>query len=132
MTEAVLEWVEKAESDFESAELVNRPPKGKPNYDLVCFLSQQCVEKYLKGFLMHHDIAFTKTPNLAVLLDLTLLHQPLWESWRNAFERIGEYAVEFRYPGEKADTKNAKTALEIASTFRKEALTALGLSNILP
>src|ERR1039457_6934086 len=129
MIEAVLEWVEKAESDFQSAELVIRPPKGKPNYDLVCFLSQQCVEKYLKGFLLFHEISFQKTHSLVVLLDLALVHQPLWESWRNAFERITECAVEFRYPGEKADTKKAHAALTIASDFRSEIRNALELPN---
>jgi len=107
MIEAVLEWVEKAESDFQSAELVIRPPKGKPNYDLVCFLSQQCVEKYLKGFLLFHEISFQKTHSLVVLLDLALVHQPLWES----------------------DTKKAHAALTIASEFRSEIRNALELPN---
>src|SRR5437764_11261610 len=95
MTEITREWVEKAEGDYHSAKLEIRPPLGKPNYDLVCFLSQQCVEKYLKGYPVNHGIHFTKTHDLAFLLDLALPREPLWESWRNAFERITEYAVEF-------------------------------------
>ncbi len=129
MTEIALEWIEKAEGDFRSAQLEIHPPKGKPNYDLVCFLSQQCVEKYLKGFLTNSQIRFSKTHDLAVLLDLALPQEPLWESWRNAFERITEYAVEFRYPGENADPKKAQTALTIATTFRSEARNSLALLN---
>ena len=44
------EWVEKAEGDWTSAgrEVL---VQDNPNYDLICFLCQQCVEKYLKGNL---------------------------------------------------------------------------------
>ena len=44
------EWVEKAEADVRSARRELRV-RDHPNYDLVCFLSQQCAEKYLKGGL---------------------------------------------------------------------------------
>ena len=127
MTEITREWVDKAEADFHSAQLVLQPPSGSPNLDLVCFLSQQCVEKYLKGVLQAHDIEFSKTHNLTHLLDLVLPMQPLWESWRSAFRLLTEYAVEFRYPGEWADSTKAKKALSVASAFRSEAREVFGL-----
>jgi HEPN domain-containing protein len=129
MTALVEEWIEKAEGDFHSAELEISPPKGKPNYDLVCFLCQQCVEKYLKAFLTFHKVPFSKIHDLPALLDPTLPFQPLWETWRNAFEQLTEYAVEFRYPGEKADPKKARAALDITRSFRIEARRALELHN---
>jgi len=127
MTEIVQEWVDKADTDFASAELLFNPPTGKPNFDLVCFLSQQCVEKYLKGFLQSNNIPFTKTHDLPLLLSLALPLQPLWEAWRSAFGRLTEYAVECRYPGEWADPRKAKLGLDIAEGFRKEARSALGI-----
>lgn len=39
-----------------------------PNYDAVCFHSQQCVEKYLKALLQEYNIAFGKIHDLPVLL----------------------------------------------------------------
>ncbi len=44
------EWVDKAEGDWTSAGR-EVAVQTDPNYDLVCFLMQQCVEKYLKGRL---------------------------------------------------------------------------------
>ncbi len=129
MTEIVHEWIAKAEEDFASAKLVIDPSHGKPNYDLVCFLTQQCVEKYLKGYLQHRGVAFAKTHDLEFLLDLALPFQPLWESWRSAFARLTEYAVEFRYPGDWANPSKAERALKIASSFRSDARRAFELSS---
>jgi HEPN domain-containing protein len=44
------EWVQKAEGDFVTAER-EFSAATDPNYDAVCFQSQQRVEKYLKGRL---------------------------------------------------------------------------------
>lgn len=43
-------WVEKAEGDFIAAGRELRARK-QPVYHVVCFLTQQCVEKYLKAIL---------------------------------------------------------------------------------
>jgi len=57
------EWIEKAEADFRSAQRELRV-RDHPNYDLVCFLSQQCAEKYLKARLVEAGISFPKTHDL--------------------------------------------------------------------
>ena len=44
------EWVEKAEADRSTARRELRVRKA-PNFDAVCFHSQQCAEKYLKAVL---------------------------------------------------------------------------------
>ena len=65
----VAEWVYKAEGDYETARLlVNRKSKGAP--DNVCFHSQQCAEKYLKGYLTLLRVEFAKTHDLVHLLDV--------------------------------------------------------------
>ena len=50
MNPLTLEWIEKAEGDFGTAqrELSAAAPR---NYDAVCFHAQQCAEKYLKAAL---------------------------------------------------------------------------------
>ena len=61
------EWVEKAEGDFATASREIRVRKS-PNYDAVCFHTQQCAEKYLKAFLQEAEIPFGKTHHLIALL----------------------------------------------------------------
>jgi HEPN domain-containing protein len=59
MKKITREWVDKAEGDFATAQrelIVQRDP----NYDAVCFHSQQCAEKFLKARLQEADIAFRK------------------------------------------------------------------------
>ncbi|MEO0520366.1 MAG: HEPN domain-containing protein [Cyanobacteria bacterium P01_A01_bin.116] len=50
------EWVSKAEGDFLTAQR-ELQAESKPNYDAVCFHSQQCIEKYLKACLQEADTA---------------------------------------------------------------------------
>jgi len=120
MKNITLEWIKKAEADFSDAH-------AKLSVDLVCFLSQQCVEKYLKGYLDEQGIPFPRTHDLEDLLDLTLELQPLWDSWRSSISALTQYAAEFRYPGEWAEEKDAVSALQIATEFRKDVRIALGL-----
>jgi HEPN domain-containing protein len=47
----VLEWVVKAEQDYQTAEVMSRKRKT-PVPDIVGFHSQQCIEKYLKALLV--------------------------------------------------------------------------------
>jgi HEPN domain-containing protein len=54
------EWVAKAEADFASMQRENSVVQS-PNYDLICFLAQQCVEKYLKGLLCEQTISFPRS-----------------------------------------------------------------------
>lgn len=45
----VQEWIEKAEEDYAAAQWQQQAPT--PNYNLICFLSRQCIERYLKAWL---------------------------------------------------------------------------------
>jgi len=120
------EWVEKAEGDFLTAQREYRARKS-PNYDAVCFHSQQCVEKYLKALLQESSIAFGKTHDLAVLLNLLLATHPAWSVYLPTMRTLSVYAVEFRYPGITADKAMAKSALSLCREFRKQTRTELGL-----
>ena len=55
MNEVTREWVDKAESDFDTADLTLHGREA-PIIDAVCFHSQQCAEKYLKAFLQEHRV----------------------------------------------------------------------------
>jgi len=128
MNELIREWIDKADSDYRSADRELYPTEGKPNFDLTCYLCQQCVEKYLKGLLQHHGAAFPRTHDLVVLLDLIIPFYPLWEAWRASFRTLKDYAAEFRYPGESANPRIAVNAFKLATTFREQARDAFGIS----
>lgn len=67
MKSATAEWVKKAEGDFLTAGRELQARKS-PNYDAICFHSQQCAEKYLKAVLQENDKHIPKIHNLVELM----------------------------------------------------------------
>jgi HEPN domain-containing protein len=65
------EWAQKAEGDFQTATRMMRWRK-KPQLDSVCYHCQQCAEKYVKAFLVQHDVAFPWIHNLPIRMTLAL------------------------------------------------------------
>jgi HEPN domain-containing protein len=112
------EWISKAEGDFATAQREHQV-QDTPNYDAVCFHSQQCTEKYLKARLQEENIAFGKTHDLSRLLDLLMPIEPSWESLRSRLDALTTYAVEFRYPGLSADQAIATQALQDCTDIRQ-------------
>ena len=124
MNEIVAEWVEKAESDYRTAEREVRVRKG-PSYDAVCFHAQQCAEKYLKALLVHHQIPFRPIHDLEVLLALAIPVGPDLATIRDLFLLLNDYAVDVRYPGESATKEEAQAtvrAMRIARAFVRPKL----------
>lgn len=89
------EWVNKAESDFNSALLLLRARKT-PNYDGASFHAQQSAEKYLKARLQEAAVSFPRTHDLEVLLDLLLPLEPSWSLLRPKLNLLTKAAVELR------------------------------------
>jgi HEPN domain-containing protein len=121
------EWVDKAEGDFSSAGRELRARKDQ-NYDSVCFHAQQCVEKYFKAYLQDTGIAFAKTHDLVVLLDLLLPMEPNWAQFRLSLRRLSAAAVEIRYPGKSADKLNAKEMYKLCQEMRSLVRISLELT----
>jgi HEPN domain-containing protein len=121
------EWVDKAEGDFSTAGRELRARKD-PNYDSVCFHAQQCVEKYFKAYLQDTGIAFAKTHDLVVLLDLLLPMEPNWVQFRLSLRRLSTAAVEIRYPGKSADKLNAKEMYKLCQEMRSLVRISLELT----
>lgn len=106
------EWIKKAEKDIGTARR-EFAVKKDANWDAVCFHVQQAVEKYLKGMLQEHEISFSKTHDLSVLLNLLLPEFPELGVLEDDLEWLSAFAVEFRYPGEEAIEEDAKQALKL-------------------
>jgi HEPN domain-containing protein len=126
MNPITAEWVAKAEGDFATAKREFGARKN-PNHDAVCFHAQQCAEKYLKARLQEAGIPFGKTHDLPTLLNLTLAVEQTWTSLLTDMQTLSIYAVAYRYPGDSADKKDAKKALEACENFRAIARQSLGL-----
>ena len=121
MKQITQEWIDKGDGDFATAER-ELQVQQKPNYDAVCFHSQQCAEKYLKAYLQEANIVFNRIHDLSRLLDLLLLVEPDWEALRPTLEALTAYAVEFRYPGISANKDLATQSFEDCVKIRNTIL----------
>jgi HEPN domain-containing protein len=120
------EWIDKAEGDFRTATREIQVTQD-PSYDGVCFHAQQCVEKYLKGNLQEAGIAFPKTHDLVVLLDLSLPIAPHLDTFRSRLRLLSLAAVEIRYPGRSADQAMAEEFYQLCIEMRDAIRPALGI-----
>ena len=111
------EWVQKAEGDYTVAQQSQRGQN--PVNDVICFLAQQCVEKYLKAWLQEANIPFPRTHDLQALLDLIVPVLPAWAAWREDFSKLSEHAVDPRYPGKFATTDETAHAMHICVAVRQ-------------
>lgn len=127
MNPLTLEWIDKAEGDFTTALRELRARKS-PNYDAACFHAQQCAEKYLKARLQEAAIAFSRTHNLTVLLDLLLPVEPGWDKLRAKLLALTAFSVAYRYPGASADKDTAREALNFCREVREQVRLSLGLT----
>lgn len=88
--------------------------------DTICFHAQQCVEKYIKAFLVWKGISFPKTHNLPSLISLLPDNMPVLLSDIEQ-ELLTDYATVTRYPGEMEEISfsEAKKAVKLARKVRK-------------
>jgi HEPN domain-containing protein len=118
--------VAKAETDAKGAAALARRRKD-PLPDLICFHSQQCIEKYLKAVLVHFGVRPPRIHDVVQLLDLCPLHDP---SLRRLAPRVGSlnaYGVLVRYPGTSTTPSEAGDALAAARVIRRALRRRLGL-----
>ncbi|MCE2415918.1 HEPN domain-containing protein [Candidatus Poribacteria bacterium] len=116
MNPLTLEWMQKAEKDYAAVEWLQQAPI--PDYDIICFHIQQCIEKYLKAWLQEANIPIPRSHDLKELLALIVPTVPLWQVWEPDFSEISKHAVATRYPGDSATVDNAAHALQICDQVR--------------
>jgi len=114
------QWLAKAESDFNTSR--HLIAGGESYAEGAAFHAQQAVEKYLKAFLVWHQVEFPKTHDIKRLLDLIASFDPvLAEALREAVT-LTPYGVEYRYPGDypEVSVEDAKMSLKTAGQVRDE------------
>ena len=109
-------WIAKAEDDLQFAKV------GLEDqfYSQVCFLSQQVIEKALKGFLVSKERLYPKTHKLIELKKLCADVLSNLEEFEDSLRIVDEYYIPSRYPDGVPgslkdglpDRKNAEEALE--------------------
>ncbi|HOJ85457.1 MAG TPA: HEPN domain-containing protein [Elusimicrobiales bacterium] len=93
----IKKWILKADNDLKAAEIMLF--EKEPVTDVICFHSQQAVEKYLKAYLVIKKIEFRKTHDIAELLKLCMSRDRDFEVLNDkGIIKLSVYATELRYP----------------------------------
>lgn len=118
----VKKWIEKADKDLLSAE--RELTFDDPITETVCFHCQQTAEKYLKAFLIYHQIYFSKTHKIKDLLDLCCTKDSSFKEKLEEADNLTDYAVEIRYPdiSFEPEKEDAEKAVEIAKKVKEFVL----------
>jgi HEPN domain-containing protein len=110
----VLEWIQIADEDFYSAQLLNEALR-KP-YEIICYHCAQATEKYLKGYLAYNNITTPKTHNLLLLHELCVEKDIAFENIRTECSLLNRFTNEIRYPHKieikEEDVKYSLNAVE--------------------
>jgi len=93
--EKYLEWFEKAEKDFISAKILIEN-KGFP--ETIAFLSQQTIEKYLKGYLLYMKETIPLIHDVFVLCKKSASHNKGFEQFYDDCKFLNAFYIEARYP----------------------------------
>ena len=119
-------WKTKADNDIRIVEQGLKTEE--PVTDVLCFHSQQAVEKYLKLFLTANNIEFNPTHNIAILLQLCMSIDNSFSSLEE-ISYLTQYAVELRYPDDFyiPDLPETEKAYKLAINVRKFVLSKLKL-----
>jgi HEPN domain-containing protein len=115
----VREWVAKAENDLKNATHTLKLGEDCPT-DTVCFHAQQCVEKYLKAFLVLTLTDFPKTHDIGEIVAMLPAGPPLDLSAEQQRE-LTRYATGARYPfWPDIPLREARHAVALAKRVRRD------------
>ena len=125
LTNYVLNWFKRADEDLELIEIVL---KEKPSsFNPVCFHAQQAAEKYLKGFLAHHDLHVRKVHDLEVLTEDCTKINKSFSVLLDSARFLSKFYVASRYPDEDRhfsinEAKEAHEAAEKIKSFVMDSI----------
>ena len=94
--EIIHEWIAKADEDFEFARV--NFMEEKPFFAQICFHFQQSGEKYLKAYIIAHELEFRRIHELTMLVNICLTEDASFEQLKEDCEYLTTFYVETRYP----------------------------------
>jgi HEPN domain-containing protein len=118
------EWIDKAEGDYRVASA--QWQSAEPVWDAICLHAEQCAEKYLKAWLVEHDLGFPKTHDLEVLARLCIPSLGEVAGLMDGLAFLTSSAVEVRYPGMFARRDDAQKCLDASQDVRNLVQAKLG------
>lgn len=89
------EWLRKADEDFGFAASIG---SNSPYHAQICFHFQQAAEKYLKAFIVAHELEFQKSHDLLGLLNVCLTKEPSLATIKEECLLLNRFYIDTRYP----------------------------------
>jgi len=115
----VQEWFNYSQNDLTSAHHLFNDLYPKQS-EIACYLSQQCAEKALKGYLFFKDTEPPRIHNLVELCQICMNYDNTFSEILDACSDLTPYGVAVRYPNELAvDDVIAKLAIDKAQVIHK-------------
>lgn len=118
------EWFKMADIDFDSANFL-LAMKPVP-FEIICYHCQQCVEKYLKGYIALNGGQILKTHDLFILNKECANFQNEFNEIENECMELTDYGVQVRYPFhieiEDCDVRNALKNTQKVIDFVKKMI----------
>lgn len=123
--ELVDKWIAIADKDLLTAELLLKSDVVVT--ETICYHCQQSVEKYLKAYLVKHQIEFSKTHNIMTLINICASQDVSFKNTLEHADILTDYAVEIRYPDDwyEPTIDEANEAYSIAVEVKKFVLSML-------
>ena len=90
-------WIEKANQDFKTVEILMQSNEGPPG--IICYHCQQAAEKFLKAFLIENNVEFPRSHDLLLLLEKFII--PIDETFMEIISEATDltgFATSTRYP----------------------------------
>ena len=94
--EYIENWLKKAENDLRIVDHELKLPEDETVKDIACFHCQQAVEKYLKAFLIFHEVEFPRTHNVEYLLEQSAKIDTDFSGID--IDELSDFGVNIRYP----------------------------------
>jgi len=119
------EWFEKAKDDERA---IKNLLKERGPFSIICFLSQQMAEKYLKGYLVFQKKPVKKVHDLVEILEICRTIDKNFEKLSSFCSFLNRYYITSRYPGdffEGISEKEAKEAYQKAQEIKQFILNKL-------
>ena len=118
--EKVKYWIEKAEKDLKTC--IKEINSDEPIIETIVFHAQQAVEKFLKAFLTYKNVDFSKTHNIAYLIEKILEFDKDFEYLLEiGADRLYPIGINIRYPFplDNVDIEDAKEFVIIAKKVKE-------------
>ena len=122
------EWIRISARDYASAkhlETMHPTP-----YDVICYLSQQSIEKSLKAILAFNNTVIAKTHDIKLLCNQCKNYTDKVLLDNNIADLITKFATTSRYPDvmHEFTHEDGKLALKYANQVMKQVKQVLGIS----